>query len=158
MEGRVTKKTTTLLLAGLAILAITLVLAAACGGDDGSGGAGAGDVAQIRVKAADSLRFEPSEIRLTAGQPVRLMMENMGASIHDFTVDQMPMMGGGATGAAHDMSGMTMGARQYAMHLAVESHRDGTVEFTPTAPGTYTFYCTASGHREAGMEGKMIVE
>ena len=29
--------------------------------------------------------------------------------------------------------------------------------FTPTTPGTYTFYCHIPGHREAGMVGTLIV-
>jgi uncharacterized cupredoxin-like copper-binding protein len=31
------------------------------------------------------------------------------------------------------------------------------LEFTPTAAGTYEFWCTVPGHKEAGMIGKLIV-
>ena len=140
-----------------AILAVALVAAAACGGDDSSSES-SGDVREIRVRASDDLKFEPSEIRLNVGERVRLVMENMGVSVHDITVDEMPMMDGGSGGAAHDMGeGMDMGS-QNAMHLAVESHRDGTMEFTPTERGTYTYYCSVEGHRDGGMQGTMIVE
>jgi uncharacterized cupredoxin-like copper-binding protein len=35
----------------------------------------------------------------------------------------------------------------------------GTSKFTVTLkPGTYTFYCTVDGHRQAGMQGKLVVK
>jgi uncharacterized cupredoxin-like copper-binding protein len=34
----------------------------------------------------------------------------------------------------------------------------GTLEFTPTKPGTYEFICTVPGHKEAGMVGALIVK
>ena len=138
-----------------AILAVAAIAAAACGDDGGS----SDDVREVRVRASDDLRFQPSEIRLTVGERVRLVMENMGTAVHDFTVDEMPMMDGGSSGPSHDMAGgMSMGTNDYAMHLAVESHRDGMMEFTPTERGTYTYYCSAGGHRDGGMQGKMMVE
>lgn len=140
-----------------AILAVALIAAAACGGDDSSSGSPQ-EAREIRVRASDDLKFEPSEIRLKVGEPVRLVMENMGAAVHDVTVDEMPMMGGGSSGVAHDMGHGTDMGSGYAMHLAVESHRDGMMEFTPTERGNYTYYCSVEGHREAGMRGEMIVE
>lgn len=143
--------------AASAVLAVAGLLAAACGGTGSNGGDS--EVREVRVRASDDLRFEPSEIRLRRGQSVRLMMENVGESVHDLTIDEMPMMGGGTQRGAHDMGdGMGMDASQYAMHMAVQPHRDGVTEFTPSEGGTYTFYCTTNGHREAGMEGTIIVE
>ena len=143
--------------AALALVAVAGLLGAACGGTGLDGGDSG--VREVRVRATDDLRFEPSEMRLRRGQSVRLMMENMGDSVHDFTVDKMPMMGGGTQGGPHDMgNGMTMDTSEYAMHMAVQSHRDGVMEFTPTETGTYAFYCTTNGHRAAGMEGTIVVE
>jgi len=142
--------------AALALVAVAGLLAA-CGGTGLDGGDS--EVREVRVRATDDLRFEPSEMRLRRGQSVRLMMENMGDSVHDFTVDEMPMMGGGTQGGPHDMgNGMTMDTSEYAMHMAVQSHRDGVMEFTPTESGSYTYYCTTNGHRDAGMEGTIVVE
>ena len=32
-----------------------------------------------------------------------------------------------------------------------------TLSFTATSPGTFAYYCDIPGHREAGMEGKLMV-
>jgi nitrite reductase (NO-forming) len=56
-------------------------------------------------------------------------------------------------GAMHDMAGM-----QTTMHAAIEAGQESTLEFKATQTGTYTFYCTIAGHREAGMTGKLIVK
>lgn len=36
----------------------------------------------------DQLTFEPDEIEVEADQPVRLVLENVGLALHDFTVDE----------------------------------------------------------------------
>lgn len=43
----------------------------------------------------------------------------------------------------------------------IAAHADpgttATVMFTPTKAGEYDFTCTISGHKEAGMVGKLVV-
>ena len=43
------------------------------------------------------------------------------------------------------------------LHVHALSDKQVTVTFTPTDPGTYEFYCTIPGHREAGMVGSLVV-
>lgn len=35
---------------------------------------------------------------------------------------------------------------------------DIIVEISDLQPGTYAYYCTVAGHRQAGQEGRLIVE
>ena len=45
-----------------------------------------------------------------------------------------------------------------AVHVAAAPGATGTVDFTPSEAGTYEFYCTIEGHKEAGMVGTLVVE
>lgn len=110
---------------------------------------------EVTVHASDLLKFEPPEIRVNAGQRVRLVLDNeQGSVLHDFTIEQMAVDDVHVEGAAHahneDM--------HYALHVATEPGEAGVVEFTPTEPGTYEFFCTVPGHAQAGMVGTLIVE
>ncbi|MBI5715993.1 MAG: cupredoxin domain-containing protein, partial [Chloroflexi bacterium] len=59
--------------------------------------------------------------------------------------------------AGHDMgSGGT--AKEPQLHIAVAMGKSGTLEFTPTKAGTYEFFCTVAGHKEAGMKGTLVVK
>lgn len=129
--------------------ALALSVAAACGDDD-SDGAG-----EIRVTMSDQLRFEPDEIRVKAGEPVLLVLDNSGGStLHDFTVDEMPVMDvDESMGAEHEM-----GESMAALHMAMDAGDSGEMRFTPMEPGEYEFYCSVTGHAQAGMRGKLIVE
>lgn len=156
----------------LVVLSGSLVLAAACGGGDEAAGNGQGTaVAQseggeqaVTVVASDRLRFEPARVVVKAGQPVHLTFDNSQAkTLHDFTVDAMPAEAVRSEGDGHEMhdgQGMGMGdaTAGSALHVAAEAGHRGTMTFTPAEPGEYEFYCSVPGHREAGMQGTIVVQ
>src|SRR3972149_11076620 len=109
-------------LVGLPIAGLLAALiAAACGGDDDGGGAGGG-AQEVTVKMTDLVTFQPAEIRVEAGRPVRITLDNSeSASVHDLTVAEMPVMdvlsSGAAGGMGHaGMDGGTEDGRHHAPH------------------------------------------
>ena len=130
---------------------LALSVAAACGGDDDSDGS----AQEVRLTMSDQLRFEPAEVRVKAGEPVLLALDNSKASaLHDFTIDEMPVMDvDDGMGAEHEM-----GESMAALHMAMDPGKKGEMRFTPMEPGEYEFYCSVTGHAEGGMKGKLIVE
>jgi uncharacterized cupredoxin-like copper-binding protein len=54
--------------------------------------------------------------------------------------------------AVEDSSGKTIGKTE----LIAESSTSAAL--TNLKPGTYHYYCTVPGHREAGMEGTLTVK
>lgn len=92
----------------------------------------AADARRIEV-TAESLEFDPAEIRVDAGEDIAIVLTSSDI-LHDFIIDELDA------------------------HVAAD--RDETVEggFTADAPGTYTYYCSVPGHRSAGMEGTLVVE
>lgn len=137
----------------LLILLIPLsLLVAACGGDDdpavgsadttvaghdGGGHDEAGDVADdARVVAVDasSFAFGPDEIEADADEDLAIELTSEDIE-HDFVIEELDDL-----------------------HVVgVEAGETATGGFRAPASGTYTFYCAVAGHRDAGMEGKLVV-
>jgi uncharacterized cupredoxin-like copper-binding protein len=84
-------------------------------------------------------------------------MTNEGALEHDFSILEMPMETMGATAVPMEGHDMTPMAEEAQLHMAVAMGTSNTAEFTPTKPGTYEFFCTVPGHKEAGMVGTLVV-
>jgi uncharacterized cupredoxin-like copper-binding protein len=82
------------------------------------------------------LKFEPGDLTVVAGRPVRLTATNGGALPHDLTIKGLDKP----------------------MQLLVQPGKSAELEFMPSKAGTYEFACTQPGHSEAGMVGKLVVK
>ena len=131
-------------------LGLGLSLAAAC-----SSPLGGAPAMALPVEAME-FAFTPATLEVTAGQPVALTLTNSGTLEHDFSILEFPIEGAAGTdgGMDHDMGEM---AEQPDLHAAAGAGQSATLEFTPSKPGTYEFYCTVAGHKEAGMVGTLVV-
>ena len=101
--------------------------------------------------------FTPDVLEVNAGDVLEIAIQNVEPVLHDFTIDQI-----GADVHISYLGGT-------GQHAHAEAERDADVHFALTEPGSgvvhlrafeageYVFYCSVPGHREAGMEGTLIV-
>lgn len=85
------------------------------------------------VNAVD-IAYDPTELTIPAGTDVTVTIVNQGALRHDFVIDELEVNSGLLDGGA-------------------------STTVTINAPaGTYEYYCTEPGHKQAGMVGTLTVE
>lgn len=102
-------------------------------GDAGrSGSAPVTGAREVRVSAQE-FSFDPTELRVRAGETVNVRFENRGHMFHTLTV--------GGLG----------------LDLRANGGDEITGSFTAERAGTYPFVCTVSGHADAGMKGTVTV-
>jgi len=107
----------------------------AAGGGGGGGGGGASTV-NISTPSGSSLAYDEKSVSASSGN-VTIDFDNKQALQHDVTVA--------------DSSGKVLGATD----LVSSGTASTTVNLQP---GSYTFYCSVPGHREAGMQGTLTVK
>jgi len=88
---------------------------------------------EFQVNTVD-LAFQPAELTIPAHTAVTIRVENLGAIPHDFTCDELGVTSGNLGGG--ESATVTIDA----------------------APGTYGYYCSVPGHKQAGMRGTLTVE
>jgi plastocyanin len=139
----------------LAVIAFAALGLAACGGGDdnndttaaatapantatggGGGAGGGGSTVNISTPSGTDLAFDQKDVSAKPGT-VTIDFDNKQAIQHDVKVE--------------DSSGQELGGTG----LVSDSTTTGTVDLQP---GTYTFFCSVPGHREAGMEGTLTVK
>jgi plastocyanin len=106
-------------------------------GENGENAAAGGTITKLTLTADKTqLAFDKADLEAPKGN-VRITMTNPSAAEHNIALE-------GPGGI--DEKGPTVG-------------KGGASEVEASLkPGSYTFYCSVTGHREAGMEGTLTVK
>ena len=111
-------------------LALLMIATAACGSADA---ASTGDVGPRVAVVLSDYKFSPEVIEVPADEQFTLELRNAGKIEHDLTIDALRFK------------------------VIVRSGRSATRVLGPLSRGTtYDVVCSISGHKEAGMVGKLV--
>lgn len=129
-------------------LAVLLVAAAGCGGDDEPTGDTGTPSRQVAISATDALRFDPATITATAGEKITFVITNTGKTDHEFVI------GGPDYQAAHGSGGGHAHGAGDGASAEVKAGQVARVTFTmPSEAPTYA--CHVDNHDDAGMTGQV---
>lgn len=132
------------------LLALTVaILLTACSGT-------AAPEKEITLDLTDFSYSIPS-FTIPAGEPVTVTLVNKGLVEHDFVIEQVDaqmtlLQDSGSE--AHQAHGEES---DFDVHASAQVGTTTVIELTILEPGTYQFFCSVEGHREAGMIGELIV-
>jgi plastocyanin len=106
------------------------------GGKETGGSAEGGSTLEFEADPGGALAYTTTEASAKAGK-VKIDFNNPQSVTHDVAIEGSS----GETVAQTDLIG-----------------QEETSTTASLKPGTYTFYCSVPGHREAGMEGTLTVK
>jgi uncharacterized cupredoxin-like copper-binding protein len=92
----------------------------------------------------DELRFDPSEIDVSAGETVEFRLTNTASSPHEFVIGPHEH----SAGMQHTQDNATG---------EIEPGESASVVWSFPESGVATFACYIDGHNEAGMTGTVTV-
>lgn len=131
--ARTTPRWISAALASLVCLALGGILVAAIAHRAAAAGVDPAVLEQLPAISASGLTFDQKEIQAHVGETIALRLDNTSSAPHSFDVDELNV------------------------HVPMLQGKSGLALFRPEAPGSYTFYCSLPGHREAGMVGTLVV-
>lgn len=103
-----------------------------------------GEVITVRMS---NFEFDPNDIRLKAGLPVRLRLVNVSGGGHNFSAPSF---------FAVSRSPQSPSAPPHGT-VEVPAHQTVEIALVPLAPGTYSLECTHLLHSTFGMHGTIEV-
>lgn len=125
------------------------------------------NVAVVVIESNDQMKYNLSEIRVKAGQKVKLTLKHVGKMKKMVMGHNWVLLTEGADMAAVGQAGALAADTDYipadmtdmiiAHTKMIGGGESDTIEFDAPAPGTYTFMCSFPAHY-ALMNGVLIVE
>ena len=129
---------TFIVLTWLTLLAAAGYLATGQGQADRTGTAGVGQAPGANLPTdltvtATEFKFSPATLQVPVGKKITVTFFNNGTVDHDLTLDA------------------------FGVKIQAGPGKTAKGDFTPDKPGTYDFYCSIPGHKDAGMRGNFTV-
>ncbi len=88
---------------------------------------------------ATEFKFDPNTFNASAGQALTFKVTNKGTIDHNFVI-------------------LNADGSQQLAKMEIKVGATNSLNFTPSAAGEYMIECDITGHKEAGMTGKLIVK
>ena len=108
------------------------------------------NVSEVVVELNDN-NYEPDDLSFKVGKPYKLVLRNIGNAVHD-------MVGGSffnpetiALWMVNTRVGRVTADNINSVYIRPK--QEAELWFVPVKAGSFSFFCSISGHREAGMEG-----
>ena len=99
------------------------------------------------------LKYSNTALATKAGDVLEVFLANKGSIEHDFTLAKVP--GEKALRVGGKDTDVSAGNE---VHAHLKSGESGLVRLKVSEAGTYEFWCTVAGHKEAGMKGTLTVQ
>lgn len=93
-----------------------------------------GPVKEISVSAKE-FAYTPASINVNKGETVKITFTNDGTTSHNLSIEGL------------NVSTATIGPGQ-----------SDSITFTPTASGSFKYFCSVDSHRSMGLEGTLVVQ
>ncbi|TAJ18407.1 MAG: hypothetical protein EPO65_09100 [Dehalococcoidia bacterium] len=100
------------------------------------------------------LKFSTTALTSKAGDVLEVALNNKGSIEHDFSIAKLP--GDKALRVGGKDTEVTKNGNDVHAHL--KAGEAGAVRMKAATAGTYEFFCTVPGHKEAGMKGTLTVQ